>query len=70
MSKKLQLTFMAEDGKTSSLSLDYPVEGLTLATVQQAAGDMIPVFVNAAGSAIQSLKEAKYVETTETPIDA
>lgn len=70
MSKKLQMTFLAEDGKTSSFSLDYPVEGLTLARVQAAASDMIPVLVNADDSPIKSLKEAKYIETTETPIVA
>lgn len=70
MSKKLQLTFTAQDGKTSSLSLAYPVEGLDLATVRTAAADIVPVFVNANDSPLRELKEAKYVETTETPIEA
>ena len=69
MSKKLQMTFTAQDGKTSSLSLDYPVEGLNLAAVQKAATDIVPIFVNANDSPLQSLKEAKYIETTETLIE-
>lgn len=70
MSKKLQLTFLAEDGKTSSFSLAYPVEGLDLATVQKAAADIVPVFVSSDDSPLASFKEAKYIETIETPIVA
>ncbi len=68
MSKKLQLTFVAEDAKETSVSLDYPVENLSIATVKAAAQDMIPVFVNSYDSPLQSFKGAKYVETIETPI--
>lgn len=68
MSKKLQMTFVAEDEKTSTVSLNYPVADLKLSTVKTAAADMMPVFVNSDDSPLSSLKEAKYIETIETPI--
>ncbi len=68
MSKRMQMTFTAQDDKTSSLSLAYPVENLKLAVVKTAATDIMPVLVNAYDSPIASLKEAKYIETIETPI--
>ncbi len=68
MSKKLQMTFTAQDEKTSSLSLPYPVEDLKLAAVKTAAADIMPVLVSTNDSPITSLKEAKYIETIETPI--
>ena len=68
MSKKLQMTFVAQDQKTSTVSLDYPVADLKLAAVKTAAADIMPVFVNSYDSPLESFKEAKYVETIETPI--
>ena len=68
MSKKLEMTFDVEGGKTMSMSLAYPQEGLTLTSVKTAAAKFIPVLVNSDGAKAQDLKEAKYIETTETTI--
>ena len=68
MSKKLEMTFDVAGGKTMSLSLAYPQESLTLTNVKAAAAKFIPVLVNNDGAKAQDLKEAKYIETTETPI--
>ena len=63
MAKKLNLEFTAAGGRTIQFSLDAPVEGLTLETVQAAAAKIIPVLMTSSGEVAQSLKSAYYSTT-------
>ncbi len=63
MAKKLTLEFSATGNRTIQFSLDDPVEGLTLETVQAAAAKIIPVLMTSGGETAQSLKSAYYSTT-------
>ena len=70
MAKNLQLIFTAQDGKEIQLSIPNPVSGLTLATIEKAATDIIPALVSSSNSPAQDLKSARYETTTVEEITA
>lgn len=68
MAKVLKLTFNAEGNDTIAVRISTPKEGLDAAAVQGAAADLAAVLEGAGGAAATTLKEAKYIVTTETVI--
>lgn len=69
MSKYLELTFNMEDNRTMVLSVPYPKEDLTLATVQEKAAAIMPILESSSGASATSLKQAKIVETSSTVLE-
>lgn len=68
MAKKLKLTFAMDGDVTMDVTVANPKDGLALAAVQNAAADLMPVLEGKGGIGAKSLKEAKYITTTEEAI--
>ncbi|WP_100332207.1 DUF2922 domain-containing protein [Bacillus xiapuensis] len=69
MTKTLQLQFMTEAGKTSTLSLDQPKEPLDPAIVKQSMEAILDSQAfNSANGALVSIKGASLIDRTVTDI--
>ncbi len=68
MDKVLKLTFNAEGNDTITVRISSPKDGLDAAALQSAATDLAAVLEGDGGAAATTLKEAKYIVTTETVI--
>ena len=69
MSKYLELTFNLDDNRIMVVSIPYPKEDLTLATVQEKAVAIMPILESGSGASATSLKQAKIVETSSTILE-
>ncbi len=68
--KKLQLTFLNEEGKTHTLTPKVAAEDLSEAEVREAMEQLcaLNIFDRDGVRLYQEVDSAKYVETTETPL--
>lgn len=69
MSKRLEIQFLNQDGKTVTIALDNPIEPVNPVDVQEAIDALITNdIIETTGGSLVSLKEARVVTKTVTPI--